>query len=441
MLLARTYIADATNGGMRGKEARGMKRLLVCIILGGLLLLALVSCGAILLTQRDLRNLPPPKIGLGNCPDHPPKVSVITPIPAVTAHTIYASSGGNLYALNARTGALRWCRQIMVTSEYGSRGGSQPSAMFIGQPVIAVAPPPEVFFGQPTVADGVVYVCASGYGDGQTYAFRASDGALLWQAISDCWVVSMFSQERDAPLVGHGIVYSGAVALRAQDGQIIWATRVGGSNFVPQALADGVLYGHDAKSIYALDADNGGLRWKYAPTGSTPAGRIAVASGRVYVGMHGSGNALHALDAASGAPLWSTAMAAASNPTVANGMVYLGSWGNMLYALQASDGAVCWRYTASVSIATATTIADGVAYVNLDGPYAFDAMTGVVFWHQALGAGQDVWFTPLVVAGNVVYLGRTDGQGNSVIYALNAATGATYWQTSGIWQVTPLAVG
>jgi outer membrane protein assembly factor BamB len=404
-----------------------MKRLLVRIILGGLLLLTLVSCGAILLTQRDLHNLPPPKIGLGNCPDHPPGVSVTTPIPAVTAHIIYASSGGNLYALNAQTGALRWCRQVAIDGAFPCPGSCPP--------------PPSIILGQPAVADGAVYVCASGYGDGQSYAFRASDGALLWQAISDCQVSSMSSQESDAPLVGHGIVYSGAVALREQDGQIIWTTHVGGRSFVPQALADGVLYGHDAESIYALDADNGGVRWKYAPPGSTPSGRIAVASGRVYVGVRGSGNALHTLDAASGAPLWISAMAAASNPTVANGMVYLGSWGNMLYALRASDGTVCWRYTASVSTATATTIADGVAYVNLDGPYAFDATTGVMFWHQALGAGQNVWFTPLAVAGNVVYLARTDGEGNSVIYALNAATGAPYWQTSALWQVTPLAVG
>lgn len=418
-----------------------MKRLLVRIVLGCLLLLALVSCGAILLTQRDLRNPPPPKIVLSNCPDRHPNISVTTPIPAVTAHTIYASSSGNLYALNAQTGALRWCRQVMVTSAYAGRRGGQPSAMFIGQPVIAIAPPPEEFFGQPAVADGVVYVCASGYGAGQTYAFRASNGALLWQATSDCVVGSIFTGETAVPLVGHGIVYCGSVALGAHDGRVIWATHLGGRSFMPQALVDGVLYANNADSILALDADNGRVRWQYAPPGVTPGDRLVVAGGRVYVGMHGQGNALHVLDAANGALLWTSAMAAASNPTVANGMVYLGSWGNTLYALRASDGAVCWRYSASVSIATATTIADGVAYVNLDGPYAFDATTGVVFWHQSLGAGQNVWFTPLAVAGIVAYLGRTDGEGNSVIYALNAATGAIYWQTSAIWQVTPLAVG
>lgn len=417
-----------------------MKRLLMRIVLGGLLLLALVSCGAILLTQRDLRNLPPPKIALSNCPDRHTTVTITTPIPAVTAHTIYASSGEDLYALNAQTGALRWCRQIMVTSEYGSRGVSQPSAMFIGQPAIAIAPPPEMLFGQPTVADGIVYACAFGFGDGRTYAFRASDGALLWQAISDCLVASIFSGKTAVPLVDHGIVYSGSAALGARDGRIIWATHVGGRSIVPQALADGILYASDADSILALDAGNGRVRWKYTVPGSTPGNGLAVASGRVYVGMHGPGNVLHALDAASGALLWTSTVAANGILTVANSKLYLGSWGNTLYALRASDGAICWRYTSSVSIATATTIADGVAYVNLDGAYAFDATTGVAFWHRSLGAGQNVWFTPLAVAGNVVYLARTDGQGNSVIYALNATTGAIYWHTSAIWQITPLVV-
>ena len=301
----------------------------------------------------------------------------------------------------------------MVTSEYASRGRYQPSDVFMGQPVIAVAPPPEVLFGQPTVADGVVYVCASGYGDGQTYAFRASDGALLWQATSDCWVASIFSGKTAAPLVDHGVVYSGSAALEARDGQkssgqIIWATHVGGRSFAPQALAGGVLYANDADSILALGADNGGVRWKYTMAGAIPGDRLAVAGGRVYIGKHGPGNALHALDAATGALLWTSALAAASNPTVANGIVYLGSWGNTLYALQASDGTICWRYTAPVSISTTTTIADGVAYVNLDGAYAFDATTGVLFWHRSLGAGQNVWFSPQAVAGNVVYLGRTD---------------------------------
>src|SRR6185437_6194317 len=45
----------------------------------------------------------------------------------------------------------------------------------------------------------------------------------------------------------------------------------------------------------------------------------------------------------------------------------------------------------------------------MDGTYAFDAAAGKMRWHQSLGMGEYVSFTPMAVAGDVVYLGRTDG--------------------------------
>lgn len=423
-----------------------MKRLLMRLFLGILLLLALASCGAILLTQRDPHDLPPPKVVLGFCPNHPPTVSVTTPIPTTPAHTIYTSGGWNLYALDARTGAMRWCRQAMVTNDYDRSKGGQPPAMFIGQPALAGAPPATIFFGQPTVTDGVVYVCASGFGEGQTYAFRADDGALLWQATSGCWVVSMPFADNAVPLVDHGVIYSGPDALWARDGQVIWTTPAGERYFSPQALVDGVLYANDEQSVYALDATNGSVRWKYtAPDGSPPGGRLAVADGHVFYGtldsVDGSEtSALYALNARNGALLWKSTMATYSNPTATGGLVYIGSADHTLYALQASDGAARWRYTAPSSVYTATTVAGGVAYAILDGSYALDAVTGKLLWHRPLDANQSISFTPIALAGNVVYLGRTDGVGNCVLYALNAATGATYWQLSGIRPIMPLVV-
>jgi len=76
----------------------------------------------------------------------------------------------------------------------------------------------------------------------------------------------------------------------------------------------------------------------------------------------------------------------------------------------------------------------------MDGPYALKAKTGKVIWHQSLGASQRVVFTPTTLAGNVLYLASTDGEGNSIIYALNANIGTTYWHSSGLYHVTPLTV-
>ena len=69
--------------------------------------------------------------------------------------TIYiASDGGTLYALNARTGKLRWSAQS--NSSFGSR---------------------EFFYATPTVAYGRVYI---GNTDGTMYVFGAKSGKLLW---------------------------------------------------------------------------------------------------------------------------------------------------------------------------------------------------------------------------------------------------------------------
>lgn len=419
---------------------------LASLLMVASLLVVLSSCNLF----RSQSHPQSPTFALGNCPDQPPTIMVTTAIlTTATTGTVYLGSGGNLYALNAQTGAMRWCRQVKRSGDFPCPGHCPA--------------PPSILWGQPAVADGVVYACASGFGDGQTYAFRASDGALLWRTASDCWAVSMPFGDYAAPLVDHGVVYSGSRALRAQDGQAIWTTRAGPADpryIAFQAMNDGVLYANDDTSVYAISAKDGSVRWKFtAPDGSTPGDRLTVAGGRVYYGtldsVDGSEKShLYALDAAHGTLLWTSRMAAYSNPTLANGLIYIGSASHTLYALQASDGAVRWRYTAASSGAMATTIAGGVAYTVLDGPYALDAPTGKVLWHQSFGVSEGTsyshqsfgaspsdLYTPITVAGNIVYLARTDGMGNSVIYALNAATGAIYWRTSAIRQVTPLVVG
>ncbi|HET8907050.1 MAG TPA: PQQ-binding-like beta-propeller repeat protein, partial [Ktedonobacterales bacterium] len=119
---------------------------------------------------------------------------------------------------------------------------------------------------------------------------------------------------------------------------------------------------------------------------------------------------------------------------------------NSVYAVRANSGATLWRWQNPSSAPTNTEVtgANGMLYVSMDAVYALDAATGALRWRQPLdeplGAHQNVWLTPATVAGNVVYLARTDGYGNSVLFALNAATGAIYWHMSPLPQVTPVVV-
>ena len=90
--------------------------------------------------------------------------------PAVAHGVLYVGSNdGNIYALNAGTGALLWKYFLAVQSS-------------------------------PAVANGAVYF-GSGYGN--VYALNASTGALLWKYATGFDVFS-------SPAVANGVVYVGS---------------------------------------------------------------------------------------------------------------------------------------------------------------------------------------------------------------------------------------
>ncbi len=75
-----------------------------------------------------------------------------------------------------------------------------------------------------------------------------------------------------------------------------------------------------------------------------------MANGVVYIGSgdpyYGSDGNVYALNASTGAKLWSfpTAYPVVSSPAVANGVVYIGSYDDNLYALNASTDAKLWSF-------------------------------------------------------------------------------------------------
>jgi outer membrane protein assembly factor BamB len=110
----------------------------------------------------------------------------------------------------------------------------------------------------------------------------------------------------------------------------MWSFRTLGAVISSPAVANGVVYaGSYDDSVFALNASTGALLWSFA-TGGYVGSSVAVANGVVYVSSQD--NNVYALNASTGALLWSfTIMHGISSPTVANGMVYVGS-GAKLYA-------------------------------------------------------------------------------------------------------------
>jgi eukaryotic-like serine/threonine-protein kinase len=379
--------------------------------------------------------LQPPNVILSHCRGDALSSSVIAISPATTQRSIYFGGvSGNLYALNAQTGQLRWCIHASVT------GGAKCS----------FCPSRFVMFGTPKVVDGVVYVCASvDSGTGYTYAFTAKDGSIRWRTKTDCWLVSIPFGDDAIPLVNNDVVYSGTYALRAQNGHILWRSHpnvAAEGEYILLALVGGVIYGDTEGAVYAINAQDGSIRWHYPPKSNLAIGGPLVVSNQVlFVGTQGSvdqpeTSALYALDTENGSLRWYYLMGDYAGAAILNNIVYVSSRDQYLYAFNMSNGKVLWRYKFIYPAYNPALAVNGILYINIDGAYALDRNNGSVLWHKSLGSSQSVDFIPSVVVDGVDYLASTDGHGSSILYALNASTGAEYWHIPNINQISPLTV-
>jgi outer membrane protein assembly factor BamB len=172
--------------------------------------------------------------------------------PAYAGDTIYiGSTAGSVYAVNARTGRLRWRSQAFSHFPRGR----------------------EDFYATPTIAYGRVYI---GNTDGTVYAYGARTGRLLWARPVGTYVYT-------AAAVWHRKVYVGTydgyfLALDAATGDVVWRHDSRGSIHGAPTVMDGLVYfaicgtcGQKGsryaelgpRRTYALDARNGRLVWTF----------------------------------------------------------------------------------------------------------------------------------------------------------------------------------
>ena len=318
--------------------------------------------------------------------------------PAVANGVVYFGSiDGNLYALNASTGAKLW-------------------SYAIGNPIIA----------SPAVANGVVFVGSDG---GTVYALNANTGSKLWSYATGFPVAT-------APAVANGVVYVGSednenstrddfFALNAGTGALIWSGSGVGppTSFSAPAVANGVAYlpaGDVLDRTFWLTAVNAGTGappalWNFPSFGyfSSP----AVASGSLFIGSQDDN--VYALNASTGDLLWTytTGNTVTGSPAVANGVVYVGSADDNVYALNASTGAKLWSFTTGNQVISSPAVANGVVYINsTDGNlYALNAGTGAKLGSYVIGTG----YASPVVVGGVVYARGNSTSEDGYVYAFS----------------------
>ena len=175
--------------------------------------------------------------------------------------------------------------------------------------------------------------------------------------------------------------------------------------------------------------------WTYT-TGDKIQGHPTVANGVIYVGS--LDNYIYALDANTGEELWKflTGDDVISAPAVSNGIVYVGSYDHKVYALNATTGKSIWNYTGNGAIESYPIVDDGVVYVGSSNIafYALDAYTGSLIWQVPI---EITWAGPAICDG-IIYLGSL----SNYVYALNKTDGTTIWSytTGGSVNSSPAVV-
>jgi outer membrane protein assembly factor BamB len=315
--------------------------------------------------------------------------------PAVAAGVVYAGSHtGNLYALDAATGALKW--QAALGGEIASSPAVADGLVYVGNDAGfyaldaqtgarkwkigtgALAPFNhrwDYYQSSPVVEAGVVYF---GSGDGAIYAAEAKSGHVLWRFQTS-------GRVRTAPALSGGVIYCGSMdgtlyALGARSGQLKWKFKTAGNSFFPlgeiqssPAIADGVIYfGSRDAQLYALDAATGEKQWAYSHDGSWCISGPAVAGGMVFAGSS-DGQFVNALDAKTGAEKWryKTTARVFTSPAVAGGKVYFGDWSGQVGWLDAKTGKLRGGTSAEAATNGSPVIAEGVLYYASDDGYIY----------------------------------------------------------------------
>jgi outer membrane protein assembly factor BamB len=262
-------------------------------------------------------------------------------------------------------------------------------------------------------SDGVVYAAAE---DGTLIAYNEATGAFEWEYSSGT------GRAGTPPVVADGVAYVefgfDVFAVDLATHQALWTDDLA-SNGINLALDGSTLYAVDG-SLTALDAATGATIWSTALTPSGTDGGIPVidAAGNIYLATESG-----AMDAysPSGTLLWSDALSEQGtfDPAVDGSTLYTlvnqasndaTGASNDLIALNTSDGSTLWETPLSAEPGSDPAIANGVIYAttihsNPDGNGSlntYNAATGSALASYPLN---DNGNSQPLIANGTIYIG------------------------------------
>jgi outer membrane protein assembly factor BamB len=254
--------------------------------------------------------------------------------------------------------------------------------------------------------------------DGYLYSINLNTGKNLWKAYIGNNVAQRMVPAKDeytydymcsSPVVNEGVIYIGSMdsciyALNASEGSIRWKFKTGGRVRSTPILNDGYVYaGSWDHFLYALNASDGTVNWKYDAGGiiqSSP----NIIDDKIVFGSRAA--FIFALDKKTGAEIWKTRYWGSwveSSPEIYNGIIYIGSSDyRKLHALDPEDGEVIWSSriagwawpTPAVSDKYVFTGSIGTLHYaeNMHGRfYAIDRISGDHVWQVSLDDDADIY--------------------------------------------------
>jgi outer membrane protein assembly factor BamB len=312
----------------------------------------------------------------------------ITSSPVASAGMVFvASTDGYLYAVNVTTGAKIWDfwigadvnspsvanGKVFITSASGTVYAIN---MYTGLEVWSKSLGEEAGFGAPLIVASRVFV----NGNQTVFAFNEAVGVNLYNLpIPHANGIAPLAYNDSA--YNKGLIYT--VALRgmeigvdgseAPDGMGRFWVTLAPTNI--ETVRSGATIGDGKLFVVAVDIngtstifglnDFGMRTWEHLLDGATEASP-AVAYNTVYIP---TSNGAYALDTENGTVKWSRPLDgeySVSSPAVADGKVYFGLDNGYVYALDALNGDIVWSYKTEGTVQSSPAISDGLLFVGSD---------------------------------------------------------------------------
>lgn len=243
-----------------------------------------------------------------------------TPVamPAVGADKVYVAVGSVMYALDRRSGAQAWKREV----------GAE-------------------IYSSPALFNGTVYF---GSRDANLWALDAENGSVKWHYEMDGPVDC-------APVIVNGVAYFGsddnrlvALDLTSDQPTLRWqfATR-GDVKSTPLIYRDRVVVGSQDRHVYCLNSE-GRIMWSKSVPDRAFFAAVTAERGKI---IYACGREVIARSLDGGRRLWrfQAADLVTGAPCVQGRMVYVGTRGGALYGIEAGTGRARWKYPAEGVVA------------------------------------------------------------------------------------------